>query len=528
MTRPLLQVSNLTKYYGNLMALEEINFSIRPGDIMGVVGRRGSGKSALVQVLGGANQPSSGIILLNGEPLPRSTTLYARRAGIEVVFQNPQLVDHLDVIHNIFLGHEISKPFWIRRPDIDEMSQQAQSMVASFSLSDDFLNTPVEDLTDEQRHLVVLMRAFCQPFELLLLDDVLPNLSYHRQMILFDLIRRSAEQGSGVVICSNDLNHIFNITNKIIVLQDGKMVANLGTTECTPRDVVELSVGTSKPERVTPVIWALENYQKAEQQTEELFQKQVEMHQTLEASDQLNRQLVVRLRKQVTAVNRLNFALQDAQRRLLTEREEERKALARDLHDSVIQDLLGLNYRLESMETVEADGEGEEFSEIRSEIRQVVSDLRQVCRDLRPPTIDNHGLSSAIPSFIQEWEDRTGIMVDTQVDIKLGRLPEWIELSIFRIVQEGLNNVAKHAEAGAVQMSISGTPGGQLTIRIADNGQGLESIPNLADLSASKHFGLLGISERVALLDGTMKLDSSIDDGFVLEVELPNPNPFEG
>lgn len=525
----LLTINRLTKYYGNLKALDEISFSMYPGEVIGIVGRRGSGKTSLMNLLGGITQPSSGEFLLERKKVDLSSPREVRKAGIELVHQAPQVVDAMDVVQNIFLGHEINRFSAFGTPDYDQMSVRSAELLSNFDLPAELINTSMSDLTHEQRHLIALMRAFSQPFKLLLLDDILPNLSYHRQIILLDYIRRHSQRGAGVIICSNNLNHLFSITNRLIVLLDGHIVADLFTSDCTPRDIVELSVGTSSPEQVTPVIWALENYQKAEQKTEELFQKQLEMHETLEASDQLNRQLVVRLRKQVTAMNRLNEALQEAQRRLMTEREEERKALARDLHDSVIQDLLGMNYRLEDLESPNHnDAQHNELGEVRTQIRQVVSDLRQVCRDLRPPTIDNHGLSSAIPSLVQEWEERTNIPVKVDVARKFGRLPEWIELSIFRIIQEGLSNVAKHAEASKVQLSLKQTPGGQLIIRIADDGRGIEHTPDLADLSVNKHFGLVGISERVALLDGTMEMSSSPEGGFSLEIELPNPNPFEG
>ena len=523
----LLEVNQLSKYYGNLKALEEISFSIHRHEVVGVVGRRGSGKTTLMSILGGITQLTEGEFLLEGKKVEYSSPQDVRKMGIELVHQVPQVVDAMDVVQNIFLGHEINKFGSLGMPDYEQMSERAAELISSFDLPASLINVSMTDLTFEQRHLITLMRAFSQPFKLLLLDDILPNLTYHRQIILLDYIRRNSNHGAGIIICSNNLNHLFTITDRLIVLVDGRIVANLATTECTPRDIVEISVGTSNPEQITPVIWALENYQKAEQKTEELFQKHIEMYESLEASDQLNRQLVVRLRKQVMAMNRLNSALQEAQRRLMTEREEERKALARDLHDSVIQDLLGMNYRLEDLEHPNQEHvQHSELGDIRSQIRQVVSDLRQVCRDLRPPTIDNHGLSSAIPSLVQEWEERTGISVKVDIAPKFGRLPEWIELSIFRIIQEGLSNVAKHAEASVVKIELGQTSGGRLIIRIMDNGRGIEHTPNLAHLSANKHFGLVGISERVALLDGTMKMASSPDGGFSLEVVLPNPDPF--
>ncbi len=527
MSDSLLRVQSLTKSYGNLKVLDNITFELQRGEILGLVGRRGAGKSTLLHLIGGATQPSQGTFFLKEQPTHFVSSSHARQEGVELVYQPSQVIDQLNVIQNIFLGHEIIKFPLLGLQNWILMYERARDLLANFGLPENLIYEPIANLTNEQRYLIALMRAFCQPPRLLLLDDILSNLSYYRQEILLERVREQAQQGLGVVVCSDNLKHLFNITDRILVLYEGRLVADRYTSDFTPREVVELIVGASNQEQVTPVMWALESFHKAQQHTEELFREQAQLHETLEASDLLNRQLIEKLSKQVKAMDRLNAALQETQRRLMTDREEERKALARELHDSVIQDLLGVNYRLEDVESDEnSDEQRHELHEIREAIRQVVSDLRQLCRDLRPPTIDNHGLSSAIPSLVQEWEERSGVTTKIEIDQTLGRLPELMELSIFRIIQEGLGNVAKHANANEVQLTLTHSPEGHLLIRFVDDGYGIEILPDLADLSANHHFGLVGISERVALLDGRMQIRSSSGEGFVLEVELPNPYPF--
>jgi signal transduction histidine kinase len=294
-----------------------------------------------------------------------------------------------------------------------------------------------------------------------------------------------------------------------------------------PRDIVELIVGSSRQEQVSPLIWALESYHTAQQQTEELRRTQASLQESLEAQDSLNRQLVERLRDQLIALDRLNAALQATQRRLITEREDERKFLSRELHDQIIQDLLGLNYRLEEVESIgKSSPLQDEVASIRHGIRNAVSELRQVCSDLRPPTIDHHGLSGAIDSLAHEWAERNEIQLHLEIDPALGRLPEMIELSVFRIVQEGLSNVRKHAAARHVRLSLQRTSSANLLVRLEDDGRGLSAPANLASLSLSKHFGLVGISERVALLGGLMNVESSKEGGTILEVEIPSPYPM--
>jgi signal transduction histidine kinase len=305
------------------------------------------------------------------------------------------------------------------------------------------------------------------------------------------------------------------------------LVADRRTVEVTPREIVELIVGSSREEQISPLIWALESYHAAQKQAEELQRTQMSLQESLEARTSLNRQLFERLRNQVAALAQLNAALQATQRRLITEREDERKALACELHDQIIQDMLSVNYRLEEIENVEVSPVLQnELESIRQLIRSMVGELRQLCGDLRPPSIEHHGLSAAFDSLAHEWAERNDVQLQLEIDPALGRLPETIELSVFRIVQEGLNNIRKHASAKHVRLSLQRTSAANLLVRLEDDGQGLARPINLSSLSAQKHYGLVGISERVALLGGLMNIESSNGNGTILQVEIPSPYPI--
>jgi signal transduction histidine kinase len=406
------------------------------------------------------------------------------------------------------------------------MLQVTRDLLNTFDMSPALAEEEVSNLSDEQRQVVALARALCRPCRLLLLDDALEALSFARQEILLERVKSLATQGVAVILSSDDLKQIFAITDRILVLYQGHQVALHRTTETTPREIVELIVGSNRQERITPVIWAFENYHDAQRQTEELRQAQRELKQSLEEKDSLNQQLIQRLGNQVEALDQLNLALQEAGRRVMMEREAERKALARELHDQIIQDLLSYNYQLEEAEShIQVETQRQEISQIRNNIRQVVGSLRQVCSDLRPPTIDNHGLSAAIRSLVSQWTKQTGIPVELDINAGLGRLPEPIELSVFRIVQEGLRNIQKHAEATQVNLSLHRTPKASLHMRLADDGHGVEGPVDLAALAKENHFGLVGISERVSLLDGTLDVNSAPEGGLELEIEIPSPYP---
>jgi signal transduction histidine kinase len=523
--QPLLQLVQVARRFGTLVALQGVSLQVSTGEVIGLVGRRGAGKSTLLQLIGGLQQPTSGTLIFDSEAVRFSNPAQAQALGIAMVYQTPLLSENLDVIANVSLGREVSRPRAGGLPDEVGMAHRTVELLSEFDAAG-MVNIKVSNLSDEQRQIVALARALCMPARLLLLDDVLAVLSYDRQARMLDRIRRLAQAGVAVIVASDNLKHLFAVTHRIVVLYEGRIIAERKTADSTPRDIVELIVGSTRQEQVTPIIWALESYHQVQQQTEELHRTQAMLRQSLEQRDTLNRQLLDRLRQQVEALDQLNVALQAAQLRLMTDREEERKFLARELHDQVIQDLLSFNYRLEDIES-ETDDEAQqhELAAIRQSVRQVVADLRQLCSDLRPPTIDSHGLKAAIRSLAEEWAERNNIQLDLSIDPQLGRLQEALELSVFRIVQEGLNNIRKHAAARHVNLRVERTPTASILMRLADDGQGLAKPIDLAELTAAKHFGLLGVSERVALLGGSMQVESPRMGGTVLQVEIPSPYP---
>ena len=554
MPTPLLRVENLSKNFDRLPVLKDVSFTLEQGEVLGLVGRQGAGRSTLFHLLSGAVSPSSGTIQIDGQAHHFANHTDAQRLGIETVYQSygpinrfdvtnnilsdremgfettrrtAGLVEQFDVAHNILLGREIMKIPFLGVIDWDRMIQTAKELLAEFDLPSELVREKVSNLTDEQRQVLILARTLFRSSRILLLDDILPVLSFQRQEILLDKIQKLAGQGTSIIISSTDLKHLFTVTDRILVLYEGRLVADRRTAESTPREIVELIVGSSRQEQVSPLIWALESYHAAQQQAEELRRTQASLQESLEARTSLNRQLFERLRNQVSALDELNAALQATQRRLITEREDERKALARELHDQIIQDMLSFNYRLEEIENVEDSPALQgELAAIREGIRSMVGELRQLCSDLRPPSIEHHGLSAAIDSLAHEWAERHNIQLQLEIDPALGRLPEMIELSVFRIVQEGLNNVRKHAAAQHVRLSLQRTSSANLLVRLEDDGQGLPVPTDLASLSLNKHFGLVGISERVALLGGSMNIESSQGNGMILEVEIPSPYPI--
>lgn len=523
---PLLKVVNLSKSFGTLPVVRRLSLEIQPGEVLGLAGQSGSGKSTLVMLLAGFHAPDEGELYLAGRRL--QWPFRVRALGIAVIPQTPSLAENLDIGSNIFLGNEIGWPLWgkwLKVPNRRRMDQQGSRILAQLDMHFASLRLVVSNLSNEQRQMIAIARAMTFKPRLIVIDDPTQLLSYPHQQKLIALIQTWQQQGTAVIFSSNNLDHLLAVTDRIVVLRHGQLIAEYRTDETDRAEIVAAVVGTTDRQQLTPIIWALDSYYRVREQAERLRHQQKLLELDLAAQDTVDRQIVDQLSEQISSLDTANVALQDAQRRLLTELEQERKSLAREIHDQVIQDLLSVNYELEEIEASEATTLGlrEELPGIRENIRSLVADLRRICGNLRPPTIDNLGIGAALQSHAHDWSKLTDIAITIDLDDNLGRLPETIELSIFRIVQEGLNNVRKHSAASKVELSLKHTSPRTLMLSIADNGRGLAQDFDLAKLPAEGHYGLLGISERVVLLGGRVKFQNQVQGGLLIQTEIPHP-----
>ena len=523
---PLLRVRNLSKRYGILDVLTDLSFDVYPEEVLGIVGRSGAGKTVLAHILSGLNEPDSGQLWFEGKNL--KWPFHALSFGIDVIQQKPALVERLDVTSNIFLGRELQIPFtvgWLNLDDLDRMDRIARTILDQLGIGDLSIREKVDNLSNEHRQLIAIAQTLTHSSRLLIIDDPTSILSFSFQQKLVELIHEWRKKGTAVIFLSKDLDHLFAVTDRMLVLQNGRGVAEFVTDDTSREDIVATLLGTTNRRELTPAIWAMENYYKARNQSQSLQDRQHLLEQSLEIKDSHIRQLFEQLSQQVQALDQANLALQEAQRRVLTEREEERKHLARELHDQIIQDLLSVNYHLKEVEERQdvSAGTAQELFAIREDIRSFVDDLRRICSNLRPPTIDSLGLGSALQSYMHNWQKRYGIGVVLRLDENLGRLPEHTELSVFRIVQEGLSNVWQHSAAEHVEIELQHTSPRTLMLTIRDDGAGLPDDFNLSQASSEGHFGLLGISERATLLGGRLSMKNQNQGGLIIQVEIPHP-----
>jgi len=210
-----------------------------------------------------------------------------------------------------------------------------------------------------------------------------------------------------------------------------------------------------------------------------------------------NVRLIAELRAKVAEVEKVH-------RRLLVAREEERADLARELHDGVIQELIGLRYRLEALQ--EEAGGFEQMGEMHAQVGQLMGELRRLCSDLRPPALDQLGLAAALRALAREVTTR-GLPVETHLEDM--SLPDGIAIGLYRICQEALFNALRHAGASCAVVTLS-RDGNEVVLTVADDGRGFDPA---ATRGQAGRFGLLGMAERAEALGGHLAMESAPGEG---------------
>lgn len=208
-------------------------------------------------------------------------------------------------------------------------------------------------------------------------------------------------------------------------------------------------------------------------------------------------------------------------RQVLRGREEERKRLARDLHDLVIQSLAGLNYQMAGIRSQLNGAQTDNLVKVQIEIQEMIGVLRQICDDLRPPTLEVLNFFEAIQSKIYEVEENADFKVRFLIEGNENQeMDEDVKLCIYRLVQESLVNVHKHAHADHVEVWVKVTSE-QVSVMVTDNGKGFTVPDRLELLVPDRHYGLIGIKEMVEAVNGCLSISSSPGQGCILSAQVP-------
>jgi simple sugar transport system ATP-binding protein len=239
----VLELRRITKHFGAIEALRGVDLVLRTGEVVGLMGDNGAGKSTLVKIIAGNFPPSSGEILIDGEPQHFQEPKDAREKGIEVVYQDLALCDNLTAAENVFLGRELWRqvgPFRIL--DYRRMYERAAGLFAELK-SETRPRDVVRMMSGGQRQAVAIARTRLSDPRFVLMDEPTAAISVRQVAEVLDLIRRLRDSGHAVVLISHRMPDVFAVADRVVVLRRGTKVADKPIAQSSPEEVTGLITG---------------------------------------------------------------------------------------------------------------------------------------------------------------------------------------------------------------------------------------------------------------------------------------------
>ena len=236
-----IEIRGMSKSFPNVNALQDVSIDVRPGEILALMGENGAGKSTLLKILSGDYQPDSGTMTRDGQALAFSGPRDARRAGVRVIYQEPEIIPGVDVAENIYAGELPMRGPFVDRGKLDklvadDLRRYGFEGVLPTNLMGDMLSSA-------QRQLVEIMRALKSGVSVLALDEPTSSLTDEEVERLFALIRRLRGEGVAIIYVSHRINEILRLADRVAVMRDGKLIAVRPSSELTQGDIVKLMVG---------------------------------------------------------------------------------------------------------------------------------------------------------------------------------------------------------------------------------------------------------------------------------------------
>ena len=245
---PVIAVQGITKHFGSIQALRGVDLEVRTGEVVGLVGDNGAGKSTLVNILSGALQPNTGSILVDGKAVTFGSSLEARRLGIETVYQDLSLAPDLSVWANMFLGREqtVKGPLrvfgWLDRR---AMARSAEVDLERTRIRIGSVSSLAGRLSGGQRQAIAVGRAVAWGSKVILMDEPTAALGVEQQGRVGELVRSVCENGVPALFISHNLPQVHKICDRVVVLFQGRVVANLRPAESSVDDIVAWVTGAA-------------------------------------------------------------------------------------------------------------------------------------------------------------------------------------------------------------------------------------------------------------------------------------------
>jgi D-xylose transport system ATP-binding protein len=238
---PRLRLHNISKSFGAVRALYQVDFEVNAGEVVGLVGDNGAGKSTLIKVISGVAPADEGEIFLEGKQVNIPNPQAANNLGIETVYQDLALCDNLDVVANLFLGRE--ERSLLRSLNEIDMEKQALNVLRTLDVKLPSTRTPVATLSGGQRQSVAVAKSILRQAKVVLLDEPTAALGVAQTRQVLHLIRRLREQGLAVVVISHNLADVFEVVDRVIVLRLGRRVGTFDIKTTTPEQIVASITG---------------------------------------------------------------------------------------------------------------------------------------------------------------------------------------------------------------------------------------------------------------------------------------------
>ena len=238
--KPLVEMKNIHKRFGGIHAVEDMSLELYPGEVVGLLGHNGAGKSTFIKMLSGAYQVDSGEILIDGKPVQIRNPIDAKELGIETIYQTLALADNLDTAANIFFGREILTPW----KALDEPAMEHAAIKVMKRLNPQFrkFHDPVSNLSGGQRQSVAIARALQFNARIIIMDEPTAALGPHETQMVADLIKALKKEGIAIVMISHDLHDVFDLSDRIAVMKNGRHVYTAATTETNKDEVLQMVI----------------------------------------------------------------------------------------------------------------------------------------------------------------------------------------------------------------------------------------------------------------------------------------------
>ncbi|WP_216319695.1 ATP-binding cassette domain-containing protein [Deinococcus aestuarii] len=256
----VFEARQLVKRYGHVTALDGVDFELRQGEILAVIGDNGAGKSSLIKALSGAVVPDSGQIFLDGQPVHFRSPIDARRQGIETVYQDLAVAPAMTIAENLFLGRELyrggSLGRMLRLIDKKRMLTEATEHMKTLQFSIRSMTQPVETLSGGQRQGVAVARSAAFARHVVIMDEPTAALGVKEGNMVLDLIRRVRDKGLPVIIISHNMPHVFEIADRIHIQRLGRRAAVVNPRRLSMADTVSVMTGALEPSKLSPDVLA--------------------------------------------------------------------------------------------------------------------------------------------------------------------------------------------------------------------------------------------------------------------------------